>query len=221
MEPKSLLTLALNVGPVRHRDGRGWRGGYIGSALETYLKLDLQKFIKVLRHLELLPRPLGQDWSVIWLQQFSGTITVWPKSRISDFYYILSDPTPERLARMIQAGQQSTFPKLLFLANRMMIEHLIEEGLLLGRQGDAYADNTIHRDDESFHLHAQEIRNGAEGSSADERPLSEHGNRRSSMIQEIKRQSRVFFDDYDEGEGGGTDTSAAEEELTEEPAKMT
>lgn len=207
--------------PVTHRKGRGWRGGYIGSALETYLKLDLQKFIKVLRHLELLPRPLGQDWSVIWLQQFSGTITVWPRSRISDFYYILSDPTPQRLARMIQAGQLSTFPKLLFLSNRMKIERLIEEGLLLGRQGKENPGSTTDRDDESFHLHAHEMRDGAGGSSGDEQPLLEHHEkRRSSMIQEIKRQSGVFFDDYDDGEGEGTDTSTVEDEVPDKPAKM-
>ena len=30
-------------------------------------KLELQKFIKISKHLELLPRPLGQDWSGIWV----------------------------------------------------------------------------------------------------------------------------------------------------------
>ncbi|EKG13919.1 Patatin/Phospholipase A2-related protein [Macrophomina phaseolina MS6] len=114
--------------PVTHRRGRGWRGGYLGSAIEQYLKLDLTKWLKVLRHLELLPRPLGQDWSSIWLQRFSGTITIWPKSIPSDFYYILTDPTPQRLARMIHVGQQSAFPKLKFIANRMKIERLVEEG---------------------------------------------------------------------------------------------
>ncbi|KAK4952245.1 hypothetical protein LTR66_013785, partial [Elasticomyces elasticus] len=114
--------------PVTHRRGRGWRGGFLGSAIEQYLKLDLTKWLKVLRHLELLPRPAGQDWSEIWLQRFSGTITIWPKSELSDFWYILSDPSMERLAGMIHAGQQSTFPKLKFLANRMAIEKVIEEG---------------------------------------------------------------------------------------------
>ena len=61
--------------PVTHRKGRGWRGGYLGSATETWIKLELEKFLKILRHLELLPRPLGQDWSSIWLQKFSGTIS--------------------------------------------------------------------------------------------------------------------------------------------------
>ena len=119
--------------PVTHRRGRGWRGGFIGSAIEQYLKLDLNKWLKVLRHLELLPRPLGQDWSEIWLQRFSGTITIWPKSIPSDFIYILSDPTPERLARMIHVGQQSCFPKLKFIANRAKLEQQIQEGRRLYR----------------------------------------------------------------------------------------
>jgi hypothetical protein len=114
--------------PVTHRRGRGWRGGFVGSALEQYLKLDLNKWLKVVRHLELLPRPLGQDWSEIWLQQFSGTITIWPRSVISDFWRILSDPDPKRLARMLHVGQQSAFPKLKFLGNRMCVERAIEAG---------------------------------------------------------------------------------------------
>lgn len=114
--------------PVTHRRGRGWRGGFLGSATEQYLKLDLNKWLKVVRHLELLPRPLGQDWSEIWLQQFSGTITIWPRSIISDFWRILSDPNPKQLARMLHVGQQSAFPKLKFLANRLKIERVIERG---------------------------------------------------------------------------------------------
>jgi len=99
----------------------------LGSALEQYLKLDLNKWLKVLRHLELLPRPMGQDWSEVWLQRFSGTITIWPRTRMSDFWYILSDPGPQRLAHMIHAGQLAAWPKLKFIANRMAIEKVIED----------------------------------------------------------------------------------------------
>ena len=113
--------------PVTHRRGRGWRGGFIGSAAEQYLKLDLNKWLKVLRHLELLPRPMGQDWSEIWLQRFSGTITIWPKSIMSDFWHILADPSMPRLARMIRVGQLAAWPKLKFIANRMAIEKVIEQ----------------------------------------------------------------------------------------------
>ncbi|KAI1132993.1 lipase [Nemania abortiva] len=114
--------------PVTHRRGRGWRGGFLGSAAEQFIKLDLNKWLKVLRHLELLPRPLGQDWSQLWLQQFSGTITIWPQAQLSDLWKVLADPDPDRLARMLHEGQQSTFPKLKFIANRLKIERLIEQG---------------------------------------------------------------------------------------------
>ncbi|CAJ2506971.1 Uu.00g081570.m01.CDS01 [Anthostomella pinea] len=122
-------------GPVTHRKGRGWRGGYLGSATEQYIKLDLTKWLKVLKHLELLPRPLGQDWSQLWLQQFSGTITIWPQAKPSDFLGILSDPDSHRLARMLHEGQQSAFPKLKFISNRLKVERLIEQGRRETRPG--------------------------------------------------------------------------------------
>lgn len=113
---------------MTHRRGRGWRGGFLGSAAEQFIKLDLNKWLKVLKHLELLPRPLGQDWSQLWLQQFSGTITIWPQAQPSDIWKVLSDPDPDRLAHMLHEGQQSAFPKLKFIANRLKIERLIEQG---------------------------------------------------------------------------------------------
>ncbi|KAK3333993.1 patatin-like phospholipase domain-containing protein [Cercophora scortea] len=121
--------------PVTHRKGRGWRGGYLGSATEQYIKLDLTKWLRVLRQLELLPRPLGQDWSQLWLQTFGGTVTIWPKSIPTDFLRILSDPDPATLARMIHEGQQSAFPKLRFVANRLKVERAVERGRMVTRAG--------------------------------------------------------------------------------------
>ncbi|KAK4106535.1 patatin-domain-containing protein [Parathielavia hyrcaniae] len=121
--------------PVTHRRGRGWRGGYLGSATEQYIKLDLTKWLRVLRQLELLPRPLGQDWSMLWLQTFGGTVTIWPKSRPVDFVRILSDPDPAGLARMIHEGQQSAFPKMKFVGNRLRVERLAERGRRESRLG--------------------------------------------------------------------------------------
>lgn len=121
--------------PVTHRKGRGWRGGFVGSATEQYLKLDLNKWLKVLRHLELLPRPMGQDWSEVWLQQFSGTITIWPKAAISDFWRILTDPDAHRLAKMIRGGTLAAWPKLRFVGNRMRMERAVENGRRKAREG--------------------------------------------------------------------------------------
>ncbi|MCJ1314361.1 hypothetical protein MMC25_008043 [Agyrium rufum] len=203
--------------PTSHRKGRGWRGGFLGSALEQYLKLDLKKWLKVLRHLELLPRFMGQDWSEIWLQQFSGTITIWPKSKISDFWFILSDPTPDRLARMIAVGQLSCFPKLVFVSNRMKVERLIESGMLLGQRGNENIDDRA-----SLHLKGQHMRD-ENGETTDEdddyqgflrqdtRALT---HKSSGVLEELKRQSGVFFDDtdVDDDDGYGRDTGNSEED---------
>ena len=219
--------------PVTHRKGRGWRGGYLGSAIETYLKLELQKLLKMLRHLELLPRPLGQDWSGIWLQQFSGTISksnchhagtqllpnedlaIWPKSHVSDFWYILSDPSTSRLARMLSTGQQSTWPKILFLTNRMKIERLIEGGLLLG-DSEVADDESVasRRGRRSMGMQCETLKSSAEPFTETEEEheirAMQKEDRRSSVLEEIKRQSGVFFDDMPAaGESGDS-----EEELT-------
>ena len=200
--------------PVTHRRGRGWRGGFLGSAAETSLKLDLQKYLKILRHLELLPRPLGQDWSEIWLQRFSGTITIWPKSVIGDFFEILSDPSPRRLARMLRTGELSAWPKLVFIGNRMQIERMIIDGLRHGSQTKPGAPppNFITQQQDA------DIDSGAGGSSRRrghsnskrlKRPLHlSPGRRPSSIVEELKRQSTVFFDDSIDEDA----TTASEEE---------
>ncbi|KAK6503438.1 hypothetical protein TWF481_008456 [Arthrobotrys musiformis] len=114
--------------PVSHRKGRGWRGGFLGSATEQYLKLDLNKWLKVLRHLELLPRPMGTDWSNLFLQRFYGRVNILPRTKLIDYYYILSDPSRDRLSWMIKSGEHATFPKLKFIRNRWGVEKLVEEG---------------------------------------------------------------------------------------------
>lgn len=130
--------------PVPHRRGRGWRGGFLGSSIEQFLRLDLVKWLTMLRHLELLPRFYGFDWTMVFLQHRSaGTINIAPRSVLSDFYYILSDPNAERLARMLRVGQQTVFPALKFLSNRLRIERLVEQG----RRETRIADGVLSHED--------------------------------------------------------------------------
>ncbi|CAG8551111.1 11703_t:CDS:2 [Funneliformis caledonium] len=114
--------------PVTHRHGKGWRGGFLVASIEQYLKLDLNKWLKWIRDLDLLPKVADQDWSSIWLQKFEGNITIWPHSSFLDFFYILTDPDRERLARMITVGQRVTWPKLHMISNRLRIERAIQKG---------------------------------------------------------------------------------------------
>ncbi|OOF97286.1 hypothetical protein ASPCADRAFT_206105 [Aspergillus carbonarius ITEM 5010] len=208
--------------PVTHRRGRGWRGGFLGSAIEQYIKLDMNKWLRVLRHLELLPRPMGQDWSEIWLQKFSGTVTIWPKTIPSDFYHILSDPSPERLARMLRVGQQSAFPKIQFIKNRLKIEIAVVKSLQnfahAGGRAISPAPSRWRPHDEPPHtdplserldhnLPERRVDCGLDGclsdhssgeSAASRLRVPEH--RRGStgsVFEEMRRQSAVFFDDMD------------------------
>ena len=114
--------------PVAHRKGKGWRGGFILSASEHVLKLHLSMNFKIIRDLDLLPSILGQDWSTVFLQQFGGAVTIWPKTRAWDWVRILSDPDRKELTRMIRVGQSVTFPKLHMIENRVRLERAIESG---------------------------------------------------------------------------------------------
>ncbi|KAK6205341.1 acyl transferase/acyl hydrolase/lysophospholipase [Scheffersomyces amazonensis] len=109
------------------------RGGFIAAALEQLLKLEITKWLRLIKSLDLLPLFLEQDWSNIFLQRFSGAITIWPRNKLIDFWYILSDPTEERLAEIISKGEKSMFPRLLFIRHRAGIEKAIERGRKLSK----------------------------------------------------------------------------------------
>ncbi|KAI1618543.1 acyl transferase/acyl hydrolase/lysophospholipase [Exophiala viscosa] len=203
--------------PVTHRKGRGWRGGFLGSTIETSVKLDLQKYLKILRHLELLPRPMGQDWSELWLQRFSGTVTIWPKTVLSDFWNILSDPSPQRLDRMISVGQRSCWPKIRFISNRMKIERLILEGL---RRGGPI-DESRRLPNPVGEQQLQESLLRARGRTDDEMSSEEEtnhdggrprGRRHSSIFKEFTRQASVLWPEegHTEGEEDGLTTDEDE-----------
>ena len=114
---------------------------------------------------------------------------------------------------MLRAGQQSTFPKLLFIQNRMKIELLIEEGLLLGGLGGAKDKALKTREPTSLQLHRQAVPNLESYSEYEHEPLhSRWEYRRFSVIQELRRQGGVFFDDsgVDGEETGGSEDDKAQ-----------
>ncbi|KAG7665512.1 uncharacterized protein J8A68_000914 [[Candida] subhashii] len=105
-----------------------FRGGFIATALEQLFRLEIKKWLQIIKSLDLLPHVLQQDWSNIWLQTFTGSITIWPRNRLKDFWYILSDPTEERMHEILLKGERSMFPRILFVKHRLSIERAIESG---------------------------------------------------------------------------------------------
>ncbi|KAI7946083.1 hypothetical protein MJO29_012471 [Puccinia striiformis f. sp. tritici] len=116
--------------PVTHRKGKGWRGGFFLSALEQFVKLELVKNLRVIRDLELLPLLGGQTFTAVFLQRFEGTVTIWPRSRLWDWFNLLTDPDRKELARMIDVGKRVTWPKIRMIENRLRIERQV----FMGRQ---------------------------------------------------------------------------------------
>ncbi|KAJ3016926.1 hypothetical protein HKX48_003796 [Thoreauomyces humboldtii] len=108
--------------PTAHRHGEGWRGGFIASALVHHFKLDLQKWMSLLKDFELLPRVLGTDVSDVFLQRFEGSVTIVPRPTLLDYKMILTDPTNERMQNYINRGEARAWPKLHMIRNRMSVE---------------------------------------------------------------------------------------------------
>lgn len=68
----------------RRRTG-GYRGGFLLSALELWLKEDMKKNLRVLSELDLVPSILGSDFSFLFLQDFQGQVTMVPNASLRDF----------------------------------------------------------------------------------------------------------------------------------------
>ena len=101
------------------------RGGFLGSLLEDYLKLDMRKWLHLLQNLNLLPRVLGQDWTFVFLQKFGGTVTIVPYLRLRDYLHVISDPTRATMADYMLGGERVAWPKLSMIANRVRIEQAL------------------------------------------------------------------------------------------------
>jgi hypothetical protein len=111
---------------INNRSGKGYRGGFIGSSLIQHFLLDLQKWLSLLRDMDLGLKWKGADFSNIWLQRFDGNITILPRPlSLSDFLWIVSNPSESRLAHQIARGQNLTWPTIRHIENRIRIEQSI------------------------------------------------------------------------------------------------
>lgn len=83
---------------------------------------------------------------------------------------------------MIQAGQQSTFPKMLFIQTRLRLERLVEEGLRLGKE-------SVRPGYEEPISLGNGLKKDEPDSTDTARPRPRSLSHSSSILQELKRQS--------------------------------
>lgn len=222
VNPHVMLWIFKNRGdigkPIVRSKGKTFRGGFILSYLENLIKLEIIKWLKLVKEFQLFPNLLESDWSNLFLQNFSGTITLFPKIVLSDYMYILSDPSEERLARIIKNGEKVTYPKLLFIKHRLNIERTIEKGMESSKididaTADAPPDLVSHiieneeemgvSDDDSIYML------GKENNSKEE--LGPFVSKGEDSEQNFKTGDNVFSTDGEEE--GGLDGSDNEDGL--------
>lgn len=195
--------------PVAHRKGKGWRGGFLLSASEHVLKLHLSMNFKIIRDLDLLPSILGQDWSSVFLQRFSGAVTIWPKTRAWDWVRILSDPDRKELKRMIRVGSSVTFPKLHMIENRVRLERAIQDG----RKRNRKQLRSLQGASRQNHSSAQQA-HGSDAAGADSRKDAADSQRSSGEFVSRQADGATMPSSADgltqsDTDGGGEDFFAA------------
>ncbi|KAJ3272091.1 hypothetical protein HDV01_005956 [Terramyces sp. JEL0728] len=110
--------------PPSHRDGKGWRGGYIASTIVKYHKLELQKWITFIRDADLFPNFFGADFSNLWVQGFEGNTTITLDTpSLMNLGNLIYDPDVEMLRDYLRRGESQTWPKLVMIGNRLAIEN--------------------------------------------------------------------------------------------------
>ena len=74
-----------------------------------------------------MPLVLDTDWSSLFLQDFTGDVTVIPPLRFADYMNVLADPTLEVMERYLRVGQRECWRKMPMLATRLRIAHALRE----------------------------------------------------------------------------------------------
>jgi hypothetical protein len=99
----------------------------------------------------------------------------------------LSDPTPERLAKMLHVGQQSAFPKLKFLANRIKVERKIEAGRKSTRPGirRGSIESILSEDD------MRSLLQGSEGATDEETDATPTGDEFEEAVMEHEAENET------------------------------
>ena len=125
--------------------GRFWRGGFITSALEAFFKLEMQKNLKLIAELDLLPSFLGQNWNELFLQEFEGQATIVPQLSPKDYLYLFSDPTLPRMKHYFKQSAVDTWRKISQIRTRSAVANAIEECEKLAKRRYKELSKEYHR----------------------------------------------------------------------------
>ena len=112
--------------PEIARKGEGLRGGFILSLIERFLKLDMQKYLSLVRDLGLTPSTI-KDFDDAFLQKTWGDVTIRPIMTFWDYLGVFSNPTGRSMEDKMKRGAQATYPHLCQISHRHKIEKCLRD----------------------------------------------------------------------------------------------
>jgi len=105
--------------------GNAWRGGFLLSALEMYLKSDMKAKFHFLNDIE---AAVGFT-STMMTQQYVGSTTIVPQVSIIDYVKLFSDPTLDDLLRYQSVGAIATYQHCAMIRLHYCVADALEECL--------------------------------------------------------------------------------------------
>ncbi|GMH86200.1 hypothetical protein TrVE_jg12350 [Triparma verrucosa] len=115
---------------IGHRED-SWRGGFLLSALELYLKIDMKAKFQFLADLEAAVGFTGtlmtqNNWGN---DKNEGLTTMVPQVAFQDYFKLISDPKKKDLERYLQGGQVAAWEKTSLMKTHYSIAHTLNECL--------------------------------------------------------------------------------------------
>jgi hypothetical protein len=138
---------------VAHRNGKGWRGGFVLSFLERLIKLDLRKWMELIRDFNLMPRVIDSDMSSVFLGRTFGSVTAVAPTKLSNYLNLARDPDVKSAQNYLLGGQQCMFPKMGLVEDRLAIERKLQRAST--RVGSRRRRSSMHLS--SMHLSSMHL----------------------------------------------------------------
>jgi len=137
-----------------------WRGGFLLSALELYLKSDMKAKFQFLNEIE---AAVGFT-STLMTQQYVGSTTIVPQVSFIDYFQLFKDPSEKDIARYDQGGCVAAYEHCAMIKLHYHVADALEECLKRLELHDAartkvVVDGLPSRDKERAMAHARNLSN--------------------------------------------------------------
>lgn len=112
-----------------------WRGGFLLSALEQYLKSDMKAKFQFLNDIE---AAVGFT-STMMIQHFVGSTTIVPQVSLIDYFQLMSDPSYDDIIRYEKGGAIAAYEHCAMIRLHYHVPDALDECLRKLETGDAAA----------------------------------------------------------------------------------